>query len=97
MSRGVDQDSTQVKQEMRQKHPQVADPLRPEGDVSAPPIHMSCSQVVKAVKRFKAGTATGPSGLCPKHLKEALLALAQQHSGRFSSSLTATVNLLGSG
>ena len=51
----------------------------------------------KAIKSFKKGTAPGPDGMRPEHLKEALAAVAQNRSSRFQSVLAALVNLLASG
>ena len=55
------------------------------------------SQVKKAIKSFKRGTAPGPDGMRPEHLKEALAAVAQNRSGRFQSAIVALVNFLSSG
>ena len=96
-SRGIDQHSEQAKAEMRAKHPTGRPTEIPAGDIPAPPIRISASQVKKAIKSFKKGTAPGPDGMRPEHLKEALAAVAQNRSSRFQSVLAALVNLLASG
>jgi hypothetical protein len=96
-SRGIDQHSEEAKAEMRAKHPTGRPTELPDGDIPAPPIRISPSQVKKAIKSFKKGTAPGPDGMRPEHLKEALAAVAQNRSSRFQSVLAALVNLLASG
>ena len=69
----------------------------PEGDISAPPIRISPSQVKRAIRSFKKGTAPGPDSMRPEHLKEALAAVSQNRSSRFQSALAALVNSMSSG
>ena len=97
VSRGIDQNSAEAKSEMRRKHPAGNVTEIPEGDIPAPPIRISPTQVKKAIRSFKKGTAPGPDGMRPEHLKEALAAVSQNRSSRFQSVLSALVNFLASG
>ena len=97
VSRGIDQNSAEAKAEMRRKHPAAKATEIPEGNIPSPPIRISPTQVKKAIRSFKKGTAPGPDGMRPEHLKEALAAVSQNRSSRFQSVLAALVNFLASG
>ena len=53
--------------------------------------------VVRGVKSFPNGSAPGPSGLRPSHLREAVGCPSPDRSNRLISSLTAFINALASG
>ena len=55
------------------------------------------SVVVRGVKSFPNGSAPGPSGLRPSHLREAVGCPSPDRSNRLISSLTAFINALASG
>ena len=97
VSRGIDQSSAEAKSEMRRKHPVGNSTEIPDGQIPAPPIRISPSQVKKAIWSFKKGTAPGPDGMRPEHLKEALAAVSQNRASRFQSVLSPLVNFLASG
>ena len=60
------------------------------------PLHgeLDVDTVLKELRSFPAGTAGGPSGLRPQHLKDALV---QGHSDSFLEQLTDLLSLLASG
>ena len=82
---------------MLAKHPQSEPASPPPEFNSTPPIRITMRQVKKAIQTFKAGSAPGPSGLRPEHLKEALKASNIQRSNKVLNSLVTFVNNLSAG
>ena len=81
---------------MLKKHPQAAPPTLPTGPVP-PPATLSESVVWKGVNSFPKGSAAGPSGLRPSHLREAVRCPAPDNANQLLSSLTRFANLLAAG
>ena len=95
-SDGLATPSAEVLEEMLGKHPQVAPPNLPSGQVP-PPFTVSELAVKKGVRSFPNGSAPGPSGLRPSHLREAVGCPSPDRANRFLSSLTSFLNLLAGG
>ena len=95
-SGGVAPPSPEVCEEMLKKHPQAAPPTLPTGPVP-PPATLSESVVWKGVNSFPKGSAAGPSGLRPSHLREAVRCPAPDNANQLLSSLTRFANLLAAG
>ena len=70
-SAGLATPSDDILQEMLQKHPQADLPSLPPDPVPSP-YSLSEAAVLKAVRSFPKGSASGPSGLRPSHLREAV-------------------------
>ena len=62
-----------------------------------PPITVSESSVRKGVRSFPNGSAPGPSGLRPSHLREAVGCPSPDRAGHVLASLTSFVNFLAAG
>ena len=60
--------------------------------VSADPLGVSSSEVIKVVYSFPAGSAGGPDGLCPQHLKDLVIYARSEGSDDLIASLTNFVN-----
>jgi hypothetical protein len=80
---------------LREKHPPA------HSESALPPflhhedtITIVSSVVRKAIYSFPAGSAGGPDGLRPQHLKDILLNAADELKGEFMSALTSFVNLV---
>ena len=95
-SAGVAEASEAVVREMRAKHPQSPPVNPPLGPVPSP-IILHDAIVRKSVLSFPRGSAPGPSGLRPSHLREAITCPSPDLAEQFLSSLTKFVNLLASG
>ena len=95
-SDGLASPSAEVLQEMLAKHPQSARPSLPTGPV-LPPTSVTESAVRKGVRSFPNGSSSGPSGLCPSHLWEAVGCPSPDQAGRLLTSLTSFINLLAAG
>ena len=95
-SEGLASPPPMVIQEMRGKHPQARPPILPHGPV---PLSVEVSEQVvhQGVKSFPNGSAPGPSGLRPSHLREALGCPSPDRANQVLTSLTLFVNLLASG
>ena len=81
---------------MQSKHPQAPPPTLPPGPVP-PSICLSDSAVQRGARSFPTGSAPGPSGLRPSHLKEAVGCPSPDQANRFLTCLTRFVNLLTAG
>ena len=57
---------------MREKHPASQRPIGDLPTTEAAPLSFTSFQVVKSALRFKKGSAAGPSGLRPEHLRVVL-------------------------
>ena len=95
-SDGLATPSATVLQEMLTKHPQSASASLPPGPVP-PSISVSESTVRKGVRSFPNGSAPGPSGLRPSHLREAVGCPSPDQSNQLLAALTRFVNCLASG
>ena len=78
------------------KHPQSVPPPLPSGP-APPPYTVSESVVRKGVKSFPNGSAPGPSGLRPSHLREAVRCPSPDQANQVLVALTKFVNCLASG
>ena len=79
-SEGLASPSNEVLNEMISKHPQVPPATLPAGPAPTPPT-ISESAVKKSFKSFPSGSAPGPSGLRPTHVREAMLCPSADRSG----------------
>ena len=70
-SNGLAPPSPDILNEMLQKHPQAAPSSLPSGPVP-PSIILSESGVLRGARSFPKGSAPGPSGLRPSHIREAV-------------------------
>ena len=95
-SDGLATPSAEVLQEMLMKHPQSAPPKLPSGPVP-PPASITESVVRRGVRSFPNGSAPGPSGLRPSHLREAIGCPSPDQAASLLASLTRFVNLLAAG
>ena len=95
-SEGLASPSAEVLKEMLTKHSQAPQPTLPEGP-TPPPAILCESNVLKCVCSFPKGSAPGPSGLHPGHLREATRCPSPDQANRFLSVLTTFVNLLAAG
>ena len=81
---------------MIEKHPAASPPSVPS-DPTPPPVEVTNSDVIKALRSFPTGTAPGPSGLRAIHLKEAVLCPSPDRANHALSNLTKFVNQLCAG
>lgn len=77
---------------LRLLHPEAPVNLRPLPTVSAPPLMATAADVRAAIMSFPSGSAGGPDGLRPQHLKD--LIAGRQVGDPFIDAITAFVNLL---
>ena len=61
------------------------------------PLQFTQSDVAKSIKSFRAGTAPGPSGLRPEHIKTAVFAASNSRADKCLSTITKLVNILAGG
>ena len=81
---------------MLAKHQQL--PLSTLSEGPTPPPAILCKSIVlKCVSSFPKGSAPGPSGLHPSHLREATRCPSPDQANQFMSLLTTFVNLLAAG
>ena len=78
---------------MREKHPPAAGAPRPLPTTDIPQLVFNQVEVDKGVKRFRRGSAPGPTGLRPEHLRVALQA-APGRKDRALKSLTEVLNVM---
>ena len=90
-SEGLAPPSPSVIQEMVDKHPQAPVPVLPPDPVP-PSVKVSERVVHQGVKSFPKGSAPGPSGLRPSHLRS-----PADRASQVLTSLTKFVNLLATG
>lgn len=95
-SAGIAQSSRDVLEAMLSKHPQSA-PSSIPSPPPPPPVHVSESDVVRALQSFPSGTAPGPSSLRANHLKEAVFCPSPDHSRFALNGLQGVINLLCAG
>ena len=82
--------------EMEEKHPPAQGPPLQIPTTDLPQISFGQAEVEKAVRKFRRGSAPGPSGLRPEHLRVALQA-APGRRDRALQSLTQLVNAMAGG
>ena len=95
-SNGLDPPSSDIQNEMLLKHPQTAPPTLPSGPVP-PPISLSESGVLKGARSFPKGSAPGPSGLRPSHIRETVRCPSPDQASQLLTSLTRFVNVMAAG
>ena len=81
---------------MLSKHPQTGAPSLPPGPVP-PSVKINESIILKAVRSFPNGSAPGPSGLRPSHLREAIECPSSDRNSKLLSALSAFINFLAAG
>ena len=86
--------STEILKELQSEHPSSLS-LLCEDPAPRDILHMSV--VRKCVMSLPNGSAPGPSGLRPSHLKEAIKCASQNRASRLLTSLMRFVNLLAAG
>jgi len=59
--------------ELGRLHPSVPTDRRPAPSTVAPPLQVSPAAVIAAIKSFPNGSAAGPDGLRPQHIKDLLI------------------------
>ena len=88
--------SSEVISEMLNKHPQAPPPSLPTDPLPSP-TKLPVSAIMRGVKSFPCGSAPGPSGLRPSHLREAVGCPSPDRANSVLSSLTRFTNLLAAG
>ena len=78
---------------MKEKHPEARVQPAPLPTTEVPQLSFSQVEVDKAVKKFRRGSAPGPSGLRPEHVKSTLQA-APGRRDKALQSLTRLVNVM---
>ena len=81
---------------MKEKHPRATSAPPPAPTTDLPQLSFSQVEVEKAMRRFRRGSAPGPSGLRPEHLKVSLQS-APGRRERALASLTRLVNVMAAG
>jgi hypothetical protein len=80
---------------LQEKHPPShPNPAFPIPDTQSPPPSMSSTDVINAVFSFPTGSAGGPDGLRPQHLKDLVSFSLSEGSDALLVSLTEFVNLI---
>ena len=95
-SEGLAPPSSTILEEMRAKHPQAPPPTLPSDPVP-PAVIVNESIVRRCVRSFPNGSAPGPSGLRPSHLREAVGCPSPDQAKQLLTALTRFVNCLASG
>jgi hypothetical protein len=95
-SAGMATQSAATNTEMRAKHPAASSELGDLPTTDAAPLSFTQQDVMKAVGKFRRGSAPGPSGLRPEHLKCALKA-APNRGDRALEGLTKLLNIMVAG
>ena len=96
MSDGVAQASAEVLNEMLAKHPQASATPTPTGPVPQP-MQFVVEDVVRALRSFSNGTATGPSSLRANHLNEAVFCSSQGRATYVLQKLCNFISVLSAG
>ena len=95
-SKGLASLSPAILQEMLNKHPQAPPPSVPL-DPAPQSVNLSEAILFKGVRSFPNGSSPGPSGLCPSHLREAVMCPSPDGANFALSALTRFTNLLAAG
>ena len=82
---------------MKAKHPLPSKPQPPPSESEVPPKAFSGSDVASAALSFHKGTAPGPSGMRPEHLKSILKGKAPALIEKATVALTKIVNTMAAG
>jgi hypothetical protein len=82
--------------EMKKKHPAAAGPVtfRPDPAAAVPQLTFTAAKVLKAALSFRRGSAPGPTGLRPEHLRVVLKGLSPALAERALTALTKLTALL---
>ena len=88
--------SSEVISEMLNKHPQAPSPSLPTDPLPSS-TKLPVSAIMRGVKSFPCGSAPGPSGLRPSHLREAVGCPSPDRANSVLLSLTRFTNLLAAG
>ena len=89
-SSGMAEYSAATERQMRSKHPPPQRPIGPPPTTEHAPISFTSTSVLKHGLKFRKGSAPGPSGLRPEHLRVVL----QSTSARRDSALVSLTKLL---
>ena len=92
-SAGMADHSRATKEEMKAKHPSATHSSTFQSTTTAAQMVFTQKEVFNAVKSFRRGSAAGPSGLRPEHLKVAVKSPSPNKSDRALEALTKVVNL----
>ena len=98
VSAGLAENSRATEEEMRRKHPQSQHPStfkRTQPEVAQ--IVFSQKEVQDAVSSFRRGSAPGPSGVRPEHLKVAVKNSPPNRADQALGALTRLVNVMAAG
>ena len=90
-SPGMAQQSPATFAEMQAKHPAAATDMGSLPTTDTPPLSFTQLEVLKTAESFRRGSAPGPTGLRPEHIKCALKAVPNR-SDKALKSLTKVVN-----
>ena len=95
MSHGMAENTEQTREALRNKHPQAQGPLehepREEGVEAA---EVSRESVLKALKRFKRGSAPGLDGMRAEHLTQAVGSTSNTRQSVVLGNLTKLANVM---
>ena len=83
--------------EMQQKHPPPARPQPPPPVTNIPSKSFTSSEVAEAALSFQKGSAAGPSGMRPEHLKSILKNTSSALANKALAALTRAVNVMAAG
>ncbi len=78
--------------ELRQLHPPAPANRRPAPFTNTSPLQVSPAAVIKAIQSFPNGSAAGPDGLRPQHIKDLLIGAADDNP--LLVAITDLINLL---
>ena len=96
-SSGIAEYTEETLREMKSKHPAPTTPQPPPPTTNIPSRAFSGSEVLVAALSFKKGSAAGPSGLRPEHLKAILKSTSATVAEKTLVSLVKLVNTMAAG
>ena len=96
-SAGMADYSEDTLEEMKAKHPAPFQQQPPLPNADAPARAFSVPEVAKAALSFQMGTAAGPSGMRPEHLRVVLKCLPATVADKAQVALTKLVNVIAKG
>ena len=97
-SAGMAEHSRATEQEMRNKHPPASGPSSFQPSTpDVPQLQFTRAEVEKAAFSFRKGSAPGPSGLRPEHLRVTLKGAPINRTEKAGAALTRVVNLMAKG
>ena len=91
-SSGLANHSAATLRVLREKHPEPLHPMGPPLTTDHAPLTIPQEDVLKAITRFPRGTAPGPLGLQPEHLRAAITSNATTRRAPTLAALTKLVN-----